>query len=137
MQLQICTIGYCPKIAHFAERADIVDLFAERTDLMIDAMNGTDAVKLSYIFETVSKQTAIQSASVYLQVSSAFSESGSNTTFRDMLRATKGLTADVWCDQNMIDRLEDLVREPELHAKKVSGRDDIMSGKCQNLKMLN
>lgn len=87
---------------------------------MIDSMNGTDASKLSYIFETVSQQTAIQTASVYLQVSSAFSESGGNTTFRDLLRATKGITADVWCDQHMIDQLEDLVREPDLHARKVS-----------------
>lgn len=87
---------------------------------MIDSMDGRDAVKLCYILNTVSRQTCIDTAGMYLRVS-ACNVPGASTTFRDLLRKTRKLTAETSVDQKLIELLETMIQESDtLHPKKVS-----------------
>lgn len=87
---------------------------------MIESMDGRDAVKLCYILNTVSRQTCTDTAGMYLRVS-ACKVPGASTTFRDLLRKTRKLTADTSADQKLIELLESMIQQSEtLHPIKVS-----------------
>ena len=83
---------------------------------MIDSMDGKDAVKLSYMLETVSRQTPIQ-------LTNAFALALSLEVARPFVICceTQEFTADTSADQKLIESLETLVQHPEsLHPFKVS-----------------
>ncbi len=87
---------------------------------MIDSMDGKDAVKLRDILNTVRRQTSVETAEVCLKVG-ACTIPGGKTTFRDLLRTTRNLTADTSGDQKLIELLETMIQQSEtLHPKKVS-----------------